>query len=166
MLGRHALVAIAIFSVFGVLRGSAFGSNNEKLAAGDIAVLQAVKESLLSPTWVKSPEAGQLLIKKLPSALQRYRLALVCWSLLRPTGPEESDRSRLLEATFWLSVRTLSESSDKNLVRKLIDDCHLQSGELLQALEFLYHGDEDGLRAELRRRGITDRPQTSPMRDH
>jgi hypothetical protein len=53
-----------------------------------------------------------------------------------------------------MAFRSLSEPADKELALKLIDDCHLQEGELSQALELLYRNDDKGMREELRRRGI------------
>lgn len=120
----------------------------------DLAVLRVAEEVLHSGVSVQPPRASTVLLKELPAPMQRYHLALICWSLMRPEGVDETDRAKMLEREFWACVRSLSQEGDKMLVLKLIDDCQMQSGELLRALEFLYQNDPNGLREELHRHGI------------
>jgi hypothetical protein len=152
----RALVIVLLMVSLAKPSGSASG--NEKVSERDIAVLKTAEKILLSSGIGVSARAPEFIGKQLPNAIQRYRLALICWSLMRPKGVEETQRSRVLDATFWASVRSLSGLNDQIFVRRLIDDCRMQSGELLQALEVLHAGDEQGLREELRSRGVKAHP--------
>jgi len=123
--------------------------------AEDSSVLRLAGQFIASrnaPHFVNAHD----LSERLPKPIQRYQLALVAWALLRPTGVQETKRSKNLEAMFWLAFRSLCQAKEKAFARRVIDDCQLKSGDLALALELLYRDDDSGLRSELKRRGIPD----------
>lgn len=133
--------------------GKLFASPDEKPNAEDLTVLRVAEQCLDLQNAAELGKKNDLSVA-LPKAVQRHQLALVSWALLRPTGVEETARSKNLEAMFWLAFRSLCNPAEKALALKVIDDCQLKSGDLTLALELLFRNDEAGRRLELKKRGI------------
>ena len=151
-LNRYWLVACCLL-LLGLPGKQLFASGSSLTTNDDAEVLMVAREFLDAPDRIQSTKIDDLCAR-LPKSAQRHQLALVSWALLRPTGIEETSRSKNLEALFWLAFRSLCRPTEKSVALRVIDDSQLKSGDLALALELLYRDDDVGRRRELERRGL------------